>query len=59
MPRESRMSGVAATRFTAVPCDNVVTGSFPSPIHSRYFFPLDHAPFGRLMTRKHDWRDSR
>ena len=29
LPRESRVSGVAATRLTAVPRDNVVTGKTP------------------------------
>ena len=30
LPRESRVSGVAATRLTAVPRDNVVTGRTPN-----------------------------
>ena len=70
LPRESRVSGVAATRLTAVPRDNRVTASEPrNATRTRrghgivpfsyppsYSLPLDLPPFDRLMTRKHDRR---
>ena len=36
LPRESRVSGVAATRLTAVPRDNVVTGRKPEAYSLQY-----------------------